>query len=67
MAKFSRAEVVELTNEENYVLEQVLYALKFFLPLSHPEWHDLSERTKRSPEETLAILHTIRTKLHKPE
>lgn len=61
-----RAETVTLTDEENYVLEQVLYALKFFLPLDHPEWHDLQERTKRSPEETLSILNTIRSKLVLP-
>lgn len=57
---------LELTDEESYVLEQVLYALQFFLPLGHPEWYDLSERTKQTPEKSLVILNTIRGKLCQP-
>jgi hypothetical protein len=54
---------VQLDDQEVYILRIILQRFPFIVPHGHPEWHDLTDRTKMSEIGTVSVLRRIRSKL----
>lgn len=55
--------IIQLDKRETHVLRVLLREFSKLVPISDPQWHDLAERTKFSPENTLRIVNQVRRKL----
>jgi hypothetical protein len=52
-----------LTDREHRILTIILSQFQYMIPPGHPEWYDLTERTKLDTQTTLAILAEIKDKM----